>query len=189
MILREKILLVLKLLAQAKTNQSICEEKRISIKTIERIVANLNLKYDIDSKIFNSRLRLLVTLLSKDFLIYRTHAQPRLITQLNQRLNFTLILTCIGFANKSIAKILTISEKTVELRLSQLFDYFGVDTKNQSKINPRVELLINAICRSNISLAKIKRLYKETQKERLEKIFENSKNFLDTLDDDYRFVG
>jgi len=104
-------------------------------------------------------------------------------------LSKTLVLSCIGFSNKAIAKLFDLSEKAIELRFSQLFDYFNVDTKNQTQVNPRVSLFISAFCRGNIKKNQIQRLFKESSTERLDSIFEQPESFLSSLQEEYKFIG
>jgi hypothetical protein len=104
-------------------------------------------------------------------------------------LNKTLILSCIGFSNKAIASFFDLSEKAIELRFSQLFDYFNVDTKNQTEVNPRVSLFISAYCRGNIKKNQIQRLFKESSVERLDYIFDHPNLFLNSLQEEYKFIG
>jgi DNA-binding NarL/FixJ family response regulator len=95
----------------------------------------------------------------------------------------------IGFSNKQIARTLNINEKTVELRLTQLFDYFNIDTKNQSFENPRISLFISAFCRANVTKSQIKRLHKETTAGRIEQTFLELKTFIETLEEQHKIIG
>lgn len=176
-------------MATGLSNKLISEELEIPVKTIERILNELNKKFFNKSKLYNPRVRLLVTCLTKEILDYRSEAELREVQGLNSNLNKTLILSCIGFSNKAIAQIFGLSEKAIELRFSQLFDYFNVDTKNQSVENPRVSLFISAYIRGNITKTQLSRLFKETQVDRLDQITENPKLFLETLEDSHRFIG
>ncbi len=125
----------------------------------------------------------------KELIDYEVDTQPRFVSDLNDNLSKTLILSCIGFSNKSIARLFDLSEKAIELRFSQLFDYFNVDTKNQTQANPRVSLFISAYCRGNIKKNQIQRLFKESLMDRLEDLFDRSEHFINNLQAEYRFIG
>jgi DNA-binding NarL/FixJ family response regulator len=182
-------------LAQGFSNQAIAEGLGISIKSVERILAELNKKlskshdYKNFHGVFNPRLRLLVSLLALDLIDFYPESDLRHIENLDKKLNETLVLMTIGFSNKQIAHILNINEKTVELRLTQLFDYFNIDTKNQSFENPRISLFISAYCRSNITKSQIKRLYRETTASRIEQTFLDLKTFVATLEEQHKIIG
>lgn len=189
-----KKLITIESLAYAMSNKAIAEEVNLSVKSVERILSELNTKFnEIRSndlrKYFNPRLRLLASLISNGALDYESEAGHKPVSALNENLTRTLILSCIGFSNKSISSLLNITEKTVELRFSQLFDYFNIDTKTASSKNPRVSLFISAYCRDNINKNQIKRLYRESKIEFLDSVFANQDDFLKTLEVDHRFIG
>ncbi len=189
-----KKLITIESLAYAMSNRAIAEEVNLSVKSVERILSELNTKFnEIRSndlrKYFNPRLRLLTSLIASNFIDYEASPDLRQIRNLNQNLTRTLVLSNIGFSNKSIANLLNITEKTVELRFSQLFDYFNIDTKTASMKNPRVSLFISAYCRDNINKGQIKRLYRESKIEFLEDIFMKPDTFLENLEVDHRFIG
>lgn len=171
------------------SNKKISEELDIPIKTIERILNELNKKFHNKSKLYNPRIRLLVTCIAKEILDYKAETELSKITKLNSKLTKTLILSCVGFSNKAIAHFFGLSEKAIELRFSQLFDYFNIDTRNQSIENPRVSLFIAAYLRSNITKAQIQRLFRETQIDRLDQIYNNPNLILDSLEEAHRFIG
>ena len=171
------------------SNKLISEELDIPVKTIERILNELNKKFFNKSRLYNPRVRLLVSCLSKDLLDYHSGIGLREAQGLNNNLNKTLILSCIGFSNKAIAQFFGLSEKAIELRFSQLFDYFNVDTKNQSVENPRISLFISAYLRKNINKTQLTRLFKETQIDRLEQIVASPGILLDSLEESYKFIG
>lgn len=187
--LKEKKVRVCEALAQGLSNKSISEKLDIPVKTIERILNEVNKKFDNKSKIYNPRVRLVSSLIYRDILDYHTEAEPRFISNLNDNLNKTLVLSCIGFSNKAIARLFDLSEKAIELRFSQLFDYFNVDTKNQTVYNPRVSLFISAYLRNNIKKSQIQRLLKESSVERLDSVFAQAKTFLNCLEEEHRFIG
>lgn len=176
-------------LAEGLSNKAISEKLEIPVKTIERILNEINKKFDNKSKAYNPRVRLIASLIYKEIIDFETETEPRFISDLNDNLYKTLVLSCIGFSNKAIANFFDLSEKAIELRFSQLFDYFNVDTKNQTQVNPRVSLFISAYCRGNIKRNQVQRLFKESSVERLENIFDNSNSFLNSLQEEYKFIG
>lgn len=188
-LLKEKKAKVSEALALALSNKAISENLTIPIKTVERILNELNKRFENKSKVYNPRLRLLSSLVTRDLLDYSVEGQPRLVSDLKENLRKTLVLSCIGFSNKAIARLFDLSEKAIELRFSQLFDYFNVDTKNQTQLNPRVSLFISAYCRGNIKKNQLQRLCKESSIERLEQLFDQPKHFLNSLEEEYRFIG
>ena len=171
------------------SNKAISEKLSIPVKTIERILNELNKKFANKAKAYNPRVRLLACLIYKGILDISTEQEPRFISDLNENLSRTLALCCIGFSNKAIAEIFDLSEKAIELRFSQLFDYFNVDTKNQNLRNPRVSLFISAYCRGNIKKTQIQRLFKETMPERLDNVFDQPETFIKNLEAEYRYIG
>ena len=187
--MKEKKVRVTEALAQGLSNKAISEKLDIPIKTIERILNEINKKFDNRSKSYNPRVRLIASLIYKEIIDFESETQPRFISDLNDNLNKTLILSCIGFSNKAIASFFDLSEKAIELRFSQLFDYFNVDTKNQVELNPRVTLFISAYTRGNIKKNQIQRLFKESSVERLENIFDHPNTFLNSLQEEYKFIG
>ncbi|MEY3370642.1 MAG: Bacterial regulatory protein luxR family [Cyanobacteriota bacterium] len=186
---------ILQNLALGRSNKSIAESLEISVKSVERILAELNKKLNKSNeyknfyKLFNPRVKLLSSLIALDLIDFKPEVELRYIDNLDLKLSQVLALMAIGFANKKIAELLGINEKTVELRLTQLFDYFNIDTKNQSIENPRISLFISALCRSNISKAQIKRLHKETSAGRVENTILDLKNFISTLEEQHKVIG
>jgi hypothetical protein len=176
-------------MAHGNSNKIISDSLDIPLKTVERILNELNKKFHNKSKLYNPRLRLLLSCIAKDILDYEAVSGSYEFKKLNPNLNKTLILSCIGFSNKAIANFFGLSEKAIELRFSQLFDYFNIDTKNQSFENPRVLLFINAYLRKNITKTQLQRLYKESHNERLEAIVTNPKLLLDSLEEVHKFIG
>ncbi len=194
---RGRKLALIELLALGFSNKTMAEESNISIKSVERILAELNTKLgnkttQDDSglrKLFNPRVRLLSSLIAEDICDIYSTSKPRLIEELGGQLKQTLILSCVGFSNKAIADFYGIGEKAIELRFTQLFDYFGVDTKSLSTENPRIGLFISAYCRGNITKMQIKRLYRDTQPELLDEIYANADKFLAGLEATYKIIG
>lgn len=194
---RGRKLTLVELLASGWSNKSIAREAKISIKSVERILSELSNKFankatrnDNDRRrLFNPRLRLLTGLIAEDICDIYSSTSLRLVEELSQQLRQTLILSCIGFSNKAIADLYGIGEKAIELRFTQLFDYFGVDTKSLSVENPRVSLFLNAYCRGNINKMQVKRLYRETQEEWLDAIMIQPYKFIAGLETSSKIVG
>jgi DNA-binding NarL/FixJ family response regulator len=187
--LNEKQKNIILSLAQGNSNSTIVENCQIPIKSVERILNSLVKKLKIDSKIFNPRLRLLMLLINKNIIEYQSNNPLRNIDNLDAKSLNTLSLMCTGFSNKSIARLLEISDKTVELRLANLFDVFSIDTKDNKEKNSRVELFISAFLRGLFSSNKLKRLAKETSEINLENIFNDPKDFIANLNNDHKFIG
>lgn len=190
-------LVFIELLSLGLSNKSIAEELKLSIKSVERMLSEFNTKlgnqikreYGDLRKVFNPRTRLLMTFIAEDICEITSNANPRFIEELNESLRDTLLLSCTGFSNKGIAEILGITEKAVELRFTQLFDYFGIDTKVLNEENPRVNLFIGAYCRGHIQKSQIKKLYRETQFDRLDEILVKPEKFLTGLHNIHKFIG
>ena len=187
--MKDKKVKVAEAVSEGLSNKAISEKLDIPIKTIERILNEINKKFDNKSKAYNPRVRMLDSFLYKELLDIEIESQPRFVSDLNDNLNKTLILSCVGFSNKAIASFFDLSEKAIELRFSQLFDYFNVDTKNQTRVNPRISLFISAYCRGNIKKNQIQRLFKESSSERIDNIFDNPNFFLNGLQEEYKFIG
>ncbi|MDD9898585.1 MAG: LuxR C-terminal-related transcriptional regulator [Candidatus Melainabacteria bacterium] len=184
-------------LAHGLSNKAIAEELDLTVKSVERILNQLNDKLGNKAgsefkdlgKVFNPRLRLMAGLISSKIIELKPEIAMRHIEGLDTNLKRTLILTCIGFANKTIAEVFGLSDKAIELRLTNLFDYFAVDTKSQQVENPRCNLFISAYARGNISKQQLARLYRETRFSRLDAILTKPDSFLAGLEDDYKMVG
>ncbi len=144
---------------------------------------------DANQRYYNQRIRLVLNLLSTDYIDYQPENPMRLIKDLGPRLNETLLLACSGLSNRGIAKILGINNKTVESRFSQLFDYFNIDTKVENNDNPRMVLFISAYCRGNATKAQLKRLYKETYGDNLAAVFADTETFVHNLEINYKSIG
>lgn len=188
-------LVVLEELAHGFSNKMIAEDLEISVKSVERILSELNKKFSKSGdyanfhQLFNPRMRLLLSLIAGDIVDFDTEIALRYIDNLGPKLSETLNLVAVGLSNKSIGDFLSINEKTVELRLTQLFDYFNVDTKIQSYENPRVILLISAYCRGNLSKSQLKRLHRETLPGRIEVTMQDKPGFVSMLGVDYKIIG
>jgi DNA-binding NarL/FixJ family response regulator len=156
------------LLAYGLNNKAIASELDLSLKSVERMFCEMNHKFSdpldlAQQQHYNQRIRLLLNLLANDYIDYQPENPMRLIQDLGSRLDETLSLACCGLSNTGIAKILSINNKTVESRFSQLFDYFNIDTKVDNNDNPRTVLFISAYCRGNTNKIKLKRFYILTQ--------------------------
>lgn len=184
-----KKLKIINKLCLAASNQMIAEELAVSVKAIEKSLTDLNKKMSIDSSLYSSRLRIIAQLLSEELCFYNSHSKLESVKNLNHNLRTTLYMTIIGLSNKTMAKLLNISTKAIEQRLSQLFDYFGIETKNTENENPRVLLMISANLRENISVSHFSKLVKKTSKDKLERIIAEPNLFVETITTDYSLIG
>ncbi len=173
---------IIEALAYGYSNKSIANEYGVSIKSVEKAIASLNKKFKADSASYSSRMRIIASLLANDYIDYFVNEPQQKIDNLSEDLQQTLVLSCLGLSNHAIADMLAMTDKCIEKRLGQLFDIFGIDTKHQAVENPRVLLLINAFLRQNIRKEQIKRLYKETELERLERIIKEPEAFIKHID-------
>jgi DNA-binding NarL/FixJ family response regulator len=180
---------VLVSLSMGYTNKAIATEHKVSLKAIEQICTELNKIYETNSRFYYPRLRIISSMIANDLLDYESQFEASPTQNLNEILTKTLFLVCTGLSNNCIAKLFSRSEKTIENRVSQLFDYLGIDGKNKESENPRVLLLINAYLRSNINKLQIKKLFRETRRERLERILEAPSHFIGNLEKTYNLVG
>jgi DNA-binding NarL/FixJ family response regulator len=171
------------------SNKAIAQEHKVSNKAIEKTLTELNKIFDVQSKFHSARVRLLISMIALDLVDYSAAQAPSPVSNLNESLVRTLFLVCAGLSNHTIAELLKISEKTVEQRLSQLFDYMGIETKSQELENPRVLLMISAYLKGNITKALIKKLHKETKLPRLERILSEPSHFISELDKPNRMIG
>lgn len=180
---------IIEAIAYGYSNKSIANEYSMSIKTVEKAFASLNKKFQAESKLYNSRIRIIASLLSKGFINYFMVEQPQKVQGLSEEQSQTLTLISLGLTNHTIAEILGITDKCVEKRLGNLFDCFGIDSKQHDVENPRVLLFINAYIRNNIDKEQMKKLYKETVIDRLERIIDEPEGFLQHLDDKCYLIG
>lgn len=180
---------VIEAAAYGYSNKSIANEYSLSIKTVEKAFAAIIKKFEADNKLYSSRIRMISSLLANNFISYHVAEPPKKLESLSSDLNHTLILSALGLSNHAMAMILGVTNKTIEKRLGQLFDLFGIETKNHDVENPRVLLLINALIRENISQEQLKKLYKETAAERLERIAKEPEMFLQHLDSKNYVIG
>lgn len=164
----------------------------LSLKSIERIFAEINQQFNPNFNItqyYNQRIRLIALLIANENLNFQPKTEMRYINDLNLRLNQTLALVSSGLSNSGIGELLNINSKTVESRLSQLFDHFNIDTKGELSENPRVLLFVSAYCRGHSNKNKIKKLFKETSGINLEEILKDPNSFLNDLDYEHKTIG
>lgn len=188
---------VLEAVAYGYSNKSIADEYKVSIKAVEKSLTALNKKLESGGKLFSSRIRVIVHLIVNDLIDYKfieddiniQLGHQKRIQDLNEDLKQTLLLSAVGLSNDSIARLFKISKKRIEQRLAQLFDAFAIDTRNLSVENPRVLLFISSYLRGNIDKSQLKRLYKETKRDRLERIIEDPESFLIGLEKDGNVIG
>lgn len=180
---------IVEAIAQGLSNKAIAQELGITVKAVEQSITaiNKNLGHSFNG-FYNSRVRLLSSLVSKEQIGFTSEFNLNKV-ELKDSLNQTLILTCAGLSNKIIATLLKCSDKNIEQRLGQLFDYFGVETKNQETENPRVLLFINSFIRQNIQAEQITRLYDKTEAEKLRRIMQEPELFIATLDCNQHIIG
>lgn len=143
---------VLQLIASGWSNASIAEDLNFSTKNIESITTmliRLAKIHDTNGHL-NPRARLVAKCYHARKLRYLESQEPP-NELLSEDQTATLLLVAAGLSNKTVGKILGISEKTVESRLNNLFLQFGVNAKANKIINPRLRLIAIANTRSNIT--------------------------------------
>lgn len=180
---------VLAALSLGYTNKAIANEYQVTVKAIEQICTELNKSFETNSRFYYPRLRIISSMISNDLMDYESENLSNPLHNLNDVLYKTLLMVCGGLSNSCIARLFNRSEKTVENRVSQLFDYLGIESRNKEIENPRVLLLINAYLRANVSKAQIKKIFRETRIDRLERILEDPSVFLDNLEIAFKLVG
>ncbi len=174
-------------ISHGMSNKLIAESFGISIKAVEQAFAELNKAFGTRDELYNSRLRIVASLIADGHANLETEIRNSETTVLNDNLKQTLALTVIGLSTQAIAQMLGVSPKTIEQRLGQLYDYFSIDTQSQE--NPRVMLLLAAIIRGNIDLAQIKRLHRETSIDRLKRILQQPEYFVQKLTKPSNIIG
>ncbi len=172
---------LLEAISAGYSNKYIAETFGVSIKAIEQSFTELNKSFGTRDELYNSRLRIISALIADDMASYYTDSNYSEVIDLNDNLKQTLLLTAIGLSTQAIAQMLKVSVKSIEQRLGQLYDYFGIDTRNLETANPRVILVIAALLKGNIDEASIKRLHKETSVERLKRIIQEPEYFVQKL--------
>ncbi len=174
-------------LSLGMTNKLIAESFGVSIKAVEQGFAELNKSFGTRDELYNSRLRLISSLIADDLAKFNTDTSYAEVPALSENLKQTLFLTVIGLSTQAIAQLLDLSSKTVEQRLGQLYDYFGIDTHGEE--NPRVILLITALLKGNIDSSLIKRLHRETSVDRLKRILQQPEHFVQKLTRPPQIIG
>jgi DNA-binding CsgD family transcriptional regulator len=169
------------------TNKLIAESFGITLKAVEQGFAELNKSFGTRDELYNPRLRIVSSLIAEDLASFQCSTQCSEVPDLNDNLKQTLFLTVIGLSTQAIAKLLSLSAKTVEQRLSQLYDYFGIDTRSAE--NPRVILLVTALLKGNIDSSQIKRLHRETSVDRLKRILLQPEYFVQKLTRPVQIIG
>ncbi len=182
---------ILEALAYALTNEAISKNLDISIKTVESNITSLSKRWlkkqdSTDLKAtYNLRQRLLLTALVQNHISYNFDAYSDPVN-LDEELYLLLLLVMAGLSNNYLASLFALSTKAIEARLSQLYDYFNVDTK---VYNPRVALFLIALSRNNVSITVLEKIYKETTLESLD-IYKNDLALLQSnLQSQYKFIG
>ena len=93
----------------------------------------------------------------------------------------TLLLVAVGLSNKTIGKILGISEKTVESRLNNLFLQFGINAKANKVINPRLRLIAVTNARQNITFEAFDTIWQKTNNVDLDQVVNNPQDLRETV--------
>ena len=171
------------------SNKLIAESFGISLKAVEQAFSELNKSFGAKDSLYNSRLRIVSSLLAENLLNFETQSAYSEVPALNKALRQTLLLTAIGLSSQTTARLLSVSIKTIEQRLAQLYDYFGVDTRKMNTENPRIVLLIRAMLKGNIAKALIQRLHRETSIDRLKRILEQPEYFVEKLSRNHNLIG
>ncbi|MBI3590345.1 MAG: helix-turn-helix transcriptional regulator [Candidatus Melainabacteria bacterium] len=165
---------VLQLIACGWSNASIAEDLNFSTKNIESITTlliRLAKIHDINGHL-NPRARLVAKCHHAKKLRYNPSQEPP-NELLSEDQTATLLLVSAGLSNKTIGKILGISEKTVESRLNNLFLQFGVNAKANKVINPRLRLIAVANSRQNITAEAFDEVWQKTNNVDLEQVVNN----------------
>ena len=165
---------VLQLIAAGWSNASIAEDLNFSTKNIESITTLLIrlAKLQDPSGNLNPRARLVAKCHHAQKLRYQASQEPP-NELLSEDQTATLLLVTAGLSNKTIGKILGISEKTVESRLNNLFLQFGVNAKANKVINPRLRLIAVATARQNITFEAFDEVWQRTNNVDLDQVVNN----------------
>ncbi len=165
---------VLQLIAAGWSNASIAEDLNFSTKNIESITTLLIrlAKLQDTSGNLNPRARLVAKCHHAQKLRYQPSQEPP-NELLSEDQTATLLLVAGGLSNKTIGKILGISEKTVESRLNNLFLQFGVNAKANKIVNPRLRLIAVANSRNNITPEAFDIIWQRTNNVDLDQIVNN----------------
>lgn len=173
---------VLQLIACGWSNASIAEDLNFSTKNIESITTLLIrlAKIHDPNGHLNPRARLVGKCYHAQKLRYLPSQEPP-NELLSEDQTATLLLTAVGFSNKSTGKILGISEKTVESRLNNLFLQFAVNAKANKIINPRLRLIAVTNSRQNITPEAFEEIWQKTSNVDLDQLVNNPQEFRETL--------
>ena len=173
---------VLQLIAAGWSNASIAEDLNFSTKNIESITTLLIrlAKLQDPSGNLNPRARLVAKCHHAQKLKYQLSQEPP-NELLSEDQTATLLLVAVGLSNKTIGKILGISEKTVESRLNNLFLQFGINAKANKVINPRLRLIAVTNARQNITAEAFDTLWQKTNNVDLDQIVNNPQEFRETV--------
>ncbi len=173
---------VLQLIASGWSNASIAEDLSFSTKNIESITTMLIRIAKIHDAHghLNPRARLVGKCLHAGKLKYLPSQEPP-NELLSEDQTATLLLVSAGLSNKTIGKILSISEKTVESRLNNLFLQFGINAKANKIINPRLRLIAAANARQNITQEAFEIVWQRTNNVDLEQVVNNPADLKDAV--------
>ncbi len=165
---------VLQLIASGWSNASIAEDLNFSTKNIESITTMLIriAKIHDANGHLNPRARLVAKCFHAGKLKYLPSQEPP-NELLSEDQTATLLLVAAGLSNKTIGRILSISEKTVESRLNNLFLQFGINAKANKIINPRLRLIATANARQNITQEAFETVWQKTNNVDLEQVVNN----------------
>ena len=169
---------VLELLALGYSNHNIAAECDVGIKAIEHHITQMAVQCDARADLHNLRTRILAHFYFNDLLELKSPADYLTLSHFNQKIIETLKLLVIGLSLKSTAAVLGISIKAVEHRIGHLYDYFNVDTDNTINENCRVVLWAAILLRTRIMKSELKKLFSDTNLEKMPRVLENPDLFL-----------
>lgn len=173
---------VLQLIASGWSNASIAEDLNFSTKNIESITTmliRLAKIHDVNGHL-NPRARLVGKCYHARKLRY-VPSQELPNELLSEDQTATLLLVAVGLSNKTIGKILGISEKTVESRLNNLFLQFAINAKANKIINPRLRLIAVANARQNITFEAFVEIWQRTNNVDLDQVVNNPHELKEVL--------
>lgn len=172
---------VLQLIAAGWSNASIAEDLSFSTKNIESITTMLLrlAKLHDPNGHLNPRSRLIGKCYHAHKVSYELSNEPP-NELLSEDQTATLLLVAAGLSNKSVGKVLGISEKTVESRLNNLFLQFGINAKANKIINPRLRLIATANARQNITYETFDTLWQMTNNIDLDQVINNPQELRET---------
>ena len=172
---------VLQLIATGWSNASIAEDLNFSTKNIESITTMLIrlAKIHDPNGHLNPRSRLVAKCHQAQKLKYQPSQEPP-NELLSEDQTATLLLVAIGLSNKTVGKILGISEKTVESRLNNLLLQFGINAKANKIINPRLRLIAITNARQNITFEAFDTIWQKTVNVDLDQVVNNPQDLRET---------